>query len=111
LIEAALARWNEKPSAVKTAVGGITGAMQSVMTEPFQDELVKNALADFAAENFEIACYQALIVAAETLGDADTEQMCEAILEDEEDMAAWLEENLPMTVQETLALQQAESRT
>jgi len=108
MIQDALARWDEKPSAVKEAVGNVTGMMQSIMTGAFQDEMLKNALSDFAAENFEIACYNALIIAAETLGDDDTAELAQEILEDEEDMAAWLDENLALTVQEALALKARE---
>jgi ferritin-like metal-binding protein YciE len=59
-----------------------------------------------AAESFEIASYRALIAAARALGDEETARVCEEILRDEERMAAWLTENLPRVVQETLHRQE-----
>jgi ferritin-like metal-binding protein YciE len=98
----------ENVSAVKTALGGIIGTVQSVATGPFKDELVKNALSDFAAENFEIACYKALVVAAQQTGDQETVRVCQQILQEDEAMARWLDQNLPMVVQETIREKQAE---
>jgi ferritin-like metal-binding protein YciE len=64
--------------------------------------LVKNGLADFTAENFEIASYKALITAAESLQDQETLRVCQQILADEQDMAQWLDQHLPMAVTEAL---------
>jgi ferritin-like metal-binding protein YciE len=92
-----------KPSASKKVIGRITGAINSVATEPFEDEILKNFLADYATEHFEIACYRSLIVAAEEAGHPKIASVCREILEEEEEMANWLERNLPMAVRETLA--------
>jgi len=94
-------------SSVKTAMGAISGFFQGRSTGVSPDELVKNALSDYAAEHFEIASYRALIVAARLLGENQVVQVCESILRDEEDMAKWLEQNLPMAVQEYLHVQTA----
>jgi ferritin-like metal-binding protein YciE len=92
----------EKPSITKKMIGRVTGAMQSVSTEPFQDEIMKNFIMDYAAEHFEIACYRTLIVAAEEAGHPRIAKVCEEILEEEEAMAEWLEEHLPKAVHITL---------
>lgn len=102
LVKGCLERLGEAPSAAKTAIGGMIGAMQAPATGPFQDELVKNALSDYAIEHFEIAAYRALIAGARQMGDEDTARACEQILRDEEDMASFLAQNLPTTVQDTL---------
>lgn len=111
MLEQLLKQHDEAPSKVKSAVGGLTGMMQSVSTAPFADELVKNGLMDFAAEQFEIACYTALIVAANELGETEALQVLEEIREDEMDMALWLEEQLPQTVVNMLQLKQSEQMT
>jgi ferritin-like metal-binding protein YciE len=49
-----------------------------------------------------IACYRSLIVAANEAGHPKIARVCREILREEEKMAAWLEKNLPMAVQETL---------
>ncbi len=89
-------------STVKTAMGAVSGFFQGRSTGASPDELVKNALADYASEHLEIASYRALIVAARALGEQQIVQVCEGILREEEDMARWLEQGLPTVVQEYL---------
>lgn len=78
------------------------GKVQGLSTGAAADEVVKDGLADFAAENFEIASYTALIAAAEQLGDRETVATCNQILREEQEMARWLEQNLPATTRETV---------
>ncbi|HEX2642477.1 MAG TPA: ferritin-like domain-containing protein [Thermoanaerobaculia bacterium] len=89
-------------SSVKTAMGKVTGFFQGISTGAAPDELVKNALSDYAAEHFEIASYRALIAGARALGETEVARICQDILRDEENMASWLESQLPMMVQEYL---------
>jgi len=89
-------------SSVKTAMGAVSGFIHGRTTGAAPDELVKNALGDYASEHLEIASYRALIVAARALGEAEVARICEDILRDEEDMAHWLEQQLPTIVQEFL---------
>lgn len=89
-------------STMKTAMGAISGFFQGRSTGASPDELVKNGLSDYAAEHFEIASYRALITAARALGEHEVVRICEGILRDEEDMARWLEQQLPIAVQEYL---------
>jgi ferritin-like metal-binding protein YciE len=89
-------------SAVKTGVSTLFGHMQAASTGAARDELVKNSIADYAAENFEIASYSALIAAAQELGDQKVAQVCQQILQDERDMANWLQQNLPSVVQQCM---------
>lgn len=102
LVRGCLERLGESPSATKSALGTMMGNAQSVMTGPFRDELVKNFLMDYAAENLEIASYNAIITAARDMGEEDIARTCEQILRDEEAMAGWLEENLPTAVRGAL---------
>lgn len=90
--------FGESPSTTKSTVGKIFGTVQSVSTAGASDQLVKNGIADFAAEHFEIASYKALIAAAEQFGHSNVSQVCQEILRDEEDMARWLEQELPQAV-------------
>lgn len=102
MVKDCLERMGEKPSAIKAAVGGMMGAVQSVATGPFKDEEVKNALSDYATEHFEIAAYRALSEAARAIGDEETARTCEQICREEQDMANFLEQNLPTTVRDAL---------
>lgn len=89
-----LERLGQKPSAMKAAMGNVMGMVQGASTGMFRDELVKNVLADYASEHFEIACYRSLIAAAEAADQPEIAEMCAEILEEEEAMAAWLEEQI-----------------
>ena len=91
-----------KTSTMKTGVATLFGQMQALSTGTAKDEMVKNALADYAAENFEVASYTALVRAAQELGDQQTARICQQILQEDEEMARWLQQNLPTLVQQTL---------
>jgi len=75
-MKSALQRLGSQPSASKSALSAIMGPVQSISTGIFSDELVKNALTDFATEEFEVACYNALIAAADELGEAEVAALC-----------------------------------
>ena len=104
LVEQCLAQLGEEPSKLKNAMAKAMGTIQSVATGAFKDEEVKNALSDYAAENFEIACYRALIEAARAMQQTEVVRICEQILKEEEAMARFLEQNLPTAVKDTLAV-------
>jgi len=91
-----------KTSTVKTGMASLFGQMQALSTGPAKDEMVKNALADYAAENFEVASYTAIIRAAHDLNDQQTASVCEQIRQEDEEMANWILQNLPTLVQQTL---------
>ena len=102
MVRGCLERLGEKPSRTKSMLGTVFGNVQSVMTGAAEDEIVKNCLMDFAAENLEIASYSALITAARELGETEIASTCERILDDERQMAHFIEDNLPNAVRDTL---------
>ncbi len=102
LVKGALTRHGVDTSSLKTAMSTIIGALQAPATGIFKDELTKNALSDFATEQFEIACYQALMTAAEELGDSETYEDCRRILREEQAMAGFYQQHLPVVIRETL---------
>ncbi len=108
MVKACIERRGDNVSSVKTAIGGMVGTVQSVATAPFGDEPVKNALSDFAAENFEVASYRALIDAAEQLGDTQTAQVCRQIMQEDMAMAKWIEQNMSSVVNFELQKKAAE---
>jgi ferritin-like metal-binding protein YciE len=85
----------EAPSKMKNMMGTAMGKMQGAMSGPFGDEIMKNFISDYAAEHMEIACYRALIIAADELGEHEVSRLCSQILAEEEQMAHWLEQHLP----------------
>jgi ferritin-like metal-binding protein YciE len=102
LVKGCIERRGGSTSALKTGMSNLMGIMQGMSTGAAEDELVKNGIADYAAENFEIASYQALITAAHDLGDEQTANVCQQILADEKDMANWLAQHLPEAVEEII---------
>ena len=108
LVKGCIERLGGSTSAVKSAMGQISGLFQGISTGMAKDEMVKNALADYASEHFEIASYTSLIAAAQAIGDQQTAAVCQQILRDEDDMARWLQQQIPMITQEFLGLQARE---
>ncbi len=102
LVKGCVENLGGKTSTMKTGMATLFGQMQALSTGAAKDEMVKNALADYAAENFEIASYTALIRAAEDLNEQQTAAVCQQIRQEEEEMARWLQQNLPTLVQQTL---------
>lgn len=101
-VEECLRQLGEKPSMSKGVMGTVMGKVQGVATGMFRDEMIKNALGDYAAEHLEIASYRSLIAAAEELGLPDVARICSEILREEEAMAGWLEDHIPEITRLTL---------
>lgn len=109
LLEGRLAALGTGPSSLKEAVGAAFSKVAGVANLPASDTVVKNALGDLAAENFEIASYVSLIAAAEEIGDGETASVCRQILRDEEAMADWLKAQIPALTRQFLARQAGEA--
>jgi ferritin-like metal-binding protein YciE len=84
-----------KVSNTKALLGNLLGQLNAVSTGLYRDELVKNALGDFASEQLEIACYTSLIAAAEEIGLAQVAEVCRQNLNEEKAMGSWLEQQIP----------------
>jgi len=106
-VKGCLESLGESPSGVKTGLAAVGGKVQGLMPSMAEDTLVKAALQDYSTEHMEIASYKALIVAAGELGHPEIAEKCQTILRDEEAMAAWLDQQLPMVVRATLSKAQA----
>jgi ferritin-like metal-binding protein YciE len=87
------------PSGVKSTLSSLLGSVEGTTTTIFRDQLVKDALADYASEQFEVACYTALISAATQLGLVDVARLCALNLREDEAMAAWILQHLPTVVE------------
>jgi ferritin-like metal-binding protein YciE len=97
-LEQCLRTLGSAPSTAKSTVSALMGTVEGMSTAIFRDELVKNTLADYGAEQFEVACYTALVSAAMKLGYPDVAHLCEQNLKEDEAMAAWLRQQLPAAV-------------
>lgn len=92
-------------STVKTGLGMMTEAVKSLTTSLLEDEPVKDLLASYAMEHFEIASYNAIAAAAEACGLPEVAEVCAEIISDEEAMAEILADSLPQIVQDYLGSQ------
>jgi ferritin-like metal-binding protein YciE len=81
-------------SPTKAFLGDLLGKVQAVSTGMYEDELVKNILAEHASEQLEIACYTALIAASEELGLTRVLDICREIKAEEEEMAHWVKQHI-----------------
>jgi ferritin-like metal-binding protein YciE len=102
VVDGCVQRLGGSTSSIKSGFASLFGQMQALSTGSAEDEMVKNALADYAAENFEVASYTSLITAAELVGDMQTATACRQILAEDQAMANWIEQNLPTLTQMTL---------
>ncbi|WP_233146041.1 ferritin-like domain-containing protein [Pigmentiphaga sp. NML080357] len=80
-------------STLKDLAGKAMAMAQGISGMFATDEVVKGAMFSYAFEHLEIAAYRNLIGAARTVGDTQTQQVCERILAEEEAMAKWLEDH------------------
>jgi ferritin-like metal-binding protein YciE len=93
---AAIDKLGGEVSHVRALVANTMGWLEGKSTAMFKDELVKDVLADYAAEQFEVACYTALIAAAEELADMEVAELCSNNLHEDDAMAQWLLAHIPI---------------
>lgn len=89
--------------AIKATMAQLGGMAQSLTPAGGEDALVKQVLAGYAAEQYEVAAYTALLHLARVEGDAETVRVCERNLREDQDMARWLLEHLPFATDATAA--------
>ncbi|MEA3212400.1 MAG: hypothetical protein QOE70_5457 [Chthoniobacter sp.] len=87
----ALASMGGSHPVLKEGVSKLANLAAGLMTTAAKDTIVKNAIADFTTEHFEMACYRSLILTATALGETKIATTCKGILKEEQAMAALLE--------------------
>ena len=107
LVKSCVERMGGETSGLKTGMASVMGTVQGMTTKLAKDELIKNTLHDYGTEHFEIACYTSLIAAAENLGDQETAQVCREILRDDQAMADFLFQQIPLATIEMLQTEPA----
>lgn len=106
-VKACIERLGSSPSVIKAGLGSLIGAIEAISIDVLTHEIVMNAVAEYAAVNYAIASYTALVAAAEELQDAETAETCRLILRDLREMTEWLEMQIPPVVQQTVQRQAA----
>ena len=82
------------PSTLKTVTGQMLELGKGVTTMFARDERVKDFLAAYASEYFEVACYKSLIAGAEAAGEEEIVPLLEQNLKEDTAMAEWLDMNI-----------------
>jgi ferritin-like metal-binding protein YciE len=103
-LEEVLHRLGETPSTLKDTALGFVGNLMALAHVPAADEVVKNTLANYAFEHFEIATYKTLITVGEAVGDGQAVIAVRMNLAEEEHMAAWIGEHITPTTLQFMAL-------
>ena len=100
----------EEPSTFKTAAGGIMGNLQALGGMLASDEIVKASMASYIFEHMEISSYKILIAAANATNQPEIASICSEILQQEEEMASWLENHLASTTEKFLQRDMTDQR-
>lgn len=102
-----LAGLGESSSTIKDTALSFMGTMAALGHTVAPDEILKNSMANFAFENFEIAAYTSLLTLAEAGGETRILSALEQNLAEERAMAEWLEEHLPAVTLRYAGLREA----
>lgn len=90
-----LQRLGSDTSAIKTGIAMLIGNAQSISGVFAEDEIVKAGIFNYSFEQFEAANYRALIAAAQHCGETEIARLCQESLDEEIEMANWIEQRLP----------------
>lgn len=105
-LERVLDAHGENKSALKDMALSFGGTMAAMGHTVAPDEIVKNSFANFAFENYEIAAYKSLLALAEAAGDTEAVGLLQSNLEEEEEMARWLDQNIEAVTLQYAALRE-----
>ncbi|MFN3524483.1 MAG: ferritin-like domain-containing protein [Paracoccus sp. (in: a-proteobacteria)] len=101
---------NESSSGLKDISLSLSGSMAAMGHSMASDEILKNAFANHAFENFEIASYTALITMAEITGAAAAVPLLQVSLDEEKRMAKALYDSLDTVTRRFIELSASEER-
>ncbi len=97
-LEDLLSQHDTSHSTMKDTMMSFAGNMAALGHSTASDEVVKNTLANFAFEHFEIASYTSLLVLADLVGHTAGRSALETSLREEQQMAAWIADRIDPTV-------------
>lgn len=98
---------DESASGMKDTFLSTFGSMAALGHATAGDEVLKNAFANHAFENYEIAAYTGLLTGARLCGLEKALPLLQESLAEERRMAAFVVESIPMTMERYLALRES----
>ena len=101
---------NESSSGLKDTMLSLSGSMAAMTHSMATDEILKNSLANFAFEHFEIAAYTALLTAAQEANVTQAIPLLEQNLQEEVAMASAIHDGLPNVVRQYITLSASDQR-
>jgi ferritin-like metal-binding protein YciE len=96
-LEQVLGTLSETHSALKDTAMGILGNLAAMGHTPAADEVIKNTMANFAFEHYEMAAYKILLAMADAAGHNAATSALRQNLQEEEAMARWIDEHINAT--------------
>ncbi len=93
-LEDILAGMGESHSSLKDLAMGFMGNMAALGHAAASDEVIKNTLENAAFEHYEAAMYKALLAMADAAGATHATERLQDSLHEEQQMAAWVDENV-----------------
>lgn len=96
-IEELLASLGSSHSSLKDTAMSLVGNLMAIGHTPAGDEVIKNTMANFAFEHYEIAGYKALLTLADTVGHTPAKAALTTSLKEEEAMAQWIDSHIADT--------------
>ncbi|HEY8577530.1 MAG TPA: ferritin-like domain-containing protein [Devosia sp.] len=106
-LEGILDGLGEDRSSLKDMALSLAGTFAAAGHSVAPDEILKNSMANYAFENFEIAAYKSLIALAQASGHEEAIAPLQLNLEEELDMAEWLDGNIEAVTLQFAALKEA----
>jgi ferritin-like metal-binding protein YciE len=98
----ALRALGSEPLSVLAKSEALANLAKDITGRLFGDPLATMVIADVAAEQFEVAAYTALIAAAEHAAAPEVARLCRLNRGEDEDMAEWLDAQIPLIVAASL---------
>jgi ferritin-like metal-binding protein YciE len=83
-----------------TSTASVLGIAEVLPASFFSGDRIRNAIAEVAAEQLEIASYTALITAAEHVGEQEIARLCRLNRGEHEEMAEWRDAYLSILISE-----------
>jgi ferritin-like metal-binding protein YciE len=105
-IEEALAKFDEQPSLMKDVATALMGNAMGMAHVPTSDEILKNTFANAAVESFEISAYKSLFTICDGAGQGQVISLLQPSLQEEQAMAAWLDDNVEEITRTYMRLRQ-----
>jgi len=106
-LENLLQSFGESTSTLKDAALSVVGSMAALGHSAASDEIIKNSLANFAFENYEIAAYKSLLAVCQLGNFGQAEVVLRQNLDEEQAMASWLDNNLDAVTQRFVSLRES----